>query len=93
MAKDLKDNVTIDMFNVLYPKLKPGRKALFGEPMSAAQRSRKYRAEKRNQSIIIMNKATQGGYCVLTLNLAMGFSPRPLKSSICGDSPLPISSP
>jgi hypothetical protein len=49
MAKDLKDKATIDMFDVLYPKLKPGRKALFGEPMSAAQRSRKYRAEKRNR--------------------------------------------
>jgi hypothetical protein len=47
MAKDLKDNATLDMFDIFYPKMKPGRKALFGEPMSAAQRSRKYRAEKR----------------------------------------------
>jgi hypothetical protein len=49
MAKDLRDNATIDMFDILYPRMKPGRKALFGEPMSAAQRSRKYRAEKRSR--------------------------------------------
>lgn len=53
MAKDLKDKATIDMFDALYPKLKPGRKALFGEPMSAAQRSRKYRAEKRNRDEVL----------------------------------------
>lgn len=50
MAKDLKDKATLDMFDILHPKLKPGRKALFGEPMSAAQQSRKYRAEKRNKN-------------------------------------------
>ncbi|MNI94474.1 hypothetical protein D3C73_1525820 [compost metagenome] len=49
MAKDMKDKITMDMFDILYPKLKPGRKALFGEAMSDAQRSRRYRAEKRNR--------------------------------------------
>lgn len=50
MAKDFKDKATLDIFDILYPKMKPGRKALFGEPMSAAQRSRKYRSDKRGRN-------------------------------------------
>lgn len=49
MAKDTKDSATLDMFESLYPKSKPGRKPLFGEPMSSAQRSRRYRAEKKRR--------------------------------------------
>lgn len=50
MAKDMKDSSTIDMFDTIYPKQKPGRKALFGVAMTSAQRSRRYRANQKNFS-------------------------------------------
>lgn len=50
MAKDFSDKLTIDMFDVLYPKQKCGRKPLFGTAMTSAQRSRRYRAHKKELS-------------------------------------------
>lgn len=47
MAKDKKDSATIDMFDMIYPKQKRGRKPLFGVAMTPAQRSRRYRARKK----------------------------------------------
>lgn len=50
MAKDKKDSATIDMFDMIYPKQKRGRKPLFGVAMTPAQRSRRYRAHKKQLS-------------------------------------------
>lgn len=47
MAKDLRDHSTPDMFDAIYPILKRGRKPLFEQPMTAAQRARRYRANKK----------------------------------------------
>jgi hypothetical protein len=51
MAKDMKDNSTIDMFEQKYPKQNRGRKPIYERAMTAAERSRKYRADNKRRAI------------------------------------------